>query len=82
MCDSPDYLTVHIKHNWMSHIKNVPDFLYYAGPTLHFIQEHNVGSDDNRRLETGEDGGISDCVTMLAQDECPFIVIQQKNNIK
>jgi len=34
--------------------------------TLHFIQEHKVGSDDTGRLETGEDGGIADYVTMLA----------------
>jgi hypothetical protein len=34
--------------------------------TLHFIQEHKVGSDDTVRLETGDDGGISDGVTMLA----------------
>jgi hypothetical protein len=58
VCDSPDYLTVHKAQ------LNVPDFLYYAGPTLHFIQEHKVGSDDNGRLETGEDGGISDCVNV------------------
>jgi len=34
------------------------------------------------RLETGEDGGITDYVTMLAQHKCPFIVIQQKKIYK
>ena len=43
--------------------------------TLHFNQKDKVGSDDTGRLETGEDGGISDYVTMLAQYKCPFIVI-------
>ena len=50
--------------------------------TLHFIQEHKVGFDNTGRLETGEDGGTSDCVTMLAQHKCPFIVIKKKKTMK
>jgi hypothetical protein len=37
---------------------------------------------DTGRLETGEDGGISDCVTMSAQHKCPFIVIKKQYKIE